>query len=130
MDDDSSSAGYQSYIADYQFEYRKLSGKYDGVVTYLTVDGTQRFDYLPVGTYKIRELEAPEGFAVAGEKEIHTEETGDIQIFDLENKKKEMKIAKYMADGEGRYFAGYYDNEIHYTSDRAKADVVAGENMN
>ena len=130
VDDDSSSAGYQSYIADYQFEYRKLSGKYDGVVTYLTVDGTQRFDYLPVGTYKIRELEAPEGFAVAGEKEIHTEETGDIQIFDLENKKKEMKIAKYMADGEGRYFAGYYDNEIHYTSDRAKAVVIAGVTMN
>ena len=41
-----------------------------------------------------------------------------------------MKIAKYMADGEGRYFAGYYDNEIHYTSDRAKAVVIAGVTMN
>ncbi len=129
VDDDSSSAGYQSYIMDYQFEYEKLAGKYDGAVTYLTVDSTRRFDYLPKGTYKVRELEAPEGFAITGEKEIKVEETGDIQIFDIENKKKEMKITKYTVDGNGKYFAGYYDNEIHYTADRTKAAVVAGVNL-
>jgi len=129
VDDDSSSAGYQSYTADYQFEYRKLEGKYEGVVTYLTVDGTRRFDYLPAGTYRIRELEVPEGFAAAEEKEIQAEGTGDIQIFDIENKKKEMKISKYTVNGDGKYFAGYYDNEVHYTDDRAKAAVVAGVDL-
>ncbi|WP_251497329.1 collagen binding domain-containing protein [Otoolea muris] len=129
VDDDSSSAGYQSYIMDYQFEYQKLEGKYAGAVTYLTVDGTRRFDYLPAGNYRIHELEAPEGFAVTGDKEIKVQETGDIQIFDIENKKKEMKIAKYTVNGNGQYFAGYYGNEAHYTNDRAKAAVVAGVNL-
>ena len=129
VDDDSSSAGYQSYIMDYQFEYRKLEGKYAGAVTYLTVDGTRRFDYLPAGNYRIHELEAPEGFAVTGDKEIKVQETGDIQIFDIENKKKEMKIAKHTVNGNGQYFAGYYGNEAHYTNDRAKAAVVAGVNL-
>ena len=125
-DDDSSSAGYQSYAVDYQFEYQKLSGKYEGVVTYLTVDGTRRFDYLPKGSYTIRELEVPEGFAIAADKTIRVEETEDIQIFDMENKKRELKIAKYTSDGNGMYFAGYYNDEVHYTNNKANAAVIAG----
>ena len=35
-----------------------------------------------------------------------------------------MKLSKYIVDGAGRYFAGYYDNEVHYTDDPAKAAVI------
>ena len=121
VDDDSSSAGYQSYIMDYQFDYRTLAGN---AVTYLTVDGTRRFDYLPTGKYTVKEIEVPEGFAKAADKQIQVDETDDIQIFDIENCKRELKLSKYIVDGAGRYFAGYYDNEVHYTDDLTKAAVI------
>jgi len=121
VDDDSSSADYQSYIMDYQFDYRTIAGN---GVTYLTVDGTRRFDYLATGKYTVKEIEIPEGFAKAADKQITVDETDDIQIFDIENRKRELKLSKYIVDGAGRYFAGYYDNEVHYTDDQAKAAVI------
>ena len=121
VDDDSSSADYQSYIMNYQFDYRTIAGN---GVTYLTVDGTRRFDYLATGKYTVKEIEIPEGFAKAADKQITVDETDDIQIFDIENRKRELKLSKYIVDGAGRYFAGYYDNEVHYTDDPAKAAVI------
>ena len=121
VDDDSSSADYQSYIMDYQFDYRTIAGN---AVTYLTVDGTRRFDYLAAGKYTVKEIEVPEGFAKAADKQITVDETDDIQIFDIENRKRELKLSKYIVDGAGRYFAGYYENEVHYTDDLAKAAVI------
>lgn len=127
-DASSSSSGYQSYTVDYQFDYRKLDGN---AVTYLTVDGTRRFDYLPKGKYTIRELKVPTGYAAAADKEITVEETADIQIFDIENKKRELKLSKYVMDGQAapQYFAGYYDNDVHYSYEASQAVVVAGANL-
>ena len=51
-------------------------------------DGTPfEITKLPVGTYTLREVEAPEGYQKAADMEIVVEDTGNVQHYELENVK-------------------------------------------
>ena len=106
-------SGKQAYNFEYQFNYKNdYTGKYANTISYDTIDGHHRFDYLPVGTYKIHESKVPDGFVRADDKTIVIKEVGDLQYFDIENIRKELVISKVAMDGKGGFFAGTKDGNV------------------
>ncbi len=78
----------RDFTFEYQFDYRKLPEVNDRAVSYMTVDGIRRFEYLPVdGVYVLVETGVPDGFAAAGPVVIVVKDMADVQryrIFDGE----------------------------------------------
>ena len=106
-------SGKQGYLFEYKFNYKNdYTGIYANTVSYDTMDGIHRFDYLPIGTYVIHEFDVPDGFVRADDKTIVVNETKDIQLFDLENVRKELVIAKVAMDDKGGMFAGTIDGNV------------------
>lgn len=107
------SSGKQGYVFEYKFNYKNdYTGKYENMVSYDTVDGTHRFDYIPTGTYILHESDVPEGFVQSDDKTFVVNETADIQYFDMENVRKELVVAKVAMDDKNNFFAGTLNGEV------------------
>lgn len=103
----------QGYIFEYKFNYKNdYSGDYVNTVSYDTVDGTHRFDYLPEGTYTLHEFDVPEGFMQSDDAAIVVKPTGDIQLFTMKNLQRELVVTKYGKDSDGKFYAGYRNGKI------------------
>ena len=121
--------GRQSYVAEFKFNYRSdYSGNYAHTVSYDTVDGRHRFDYLPAGTFTLKEKRTPEGFVSAADKTMVVYPNGDVQRFTLENKKKQLIIAK-TAQKDRSYYAGTENGSAVENTDQQHAAVIAGAKL-
>lgn len=121
--------GRQSYVVEFQFNYRDdYSGSYTNTVSYDTVDGRHRFDYLPAGTFTLKEISTPEGFVTAADKTMVVYPNGDVQRFMLENKQKRLVIAK-TALKDGSYYAGTENGSAVGNADPKYAAVIAGAKL-
>lgn len=110
---ESQESGKQSYAFDYKFNYKEdFNADYKNLITYDTVDGIHRLDYIPDGEYTLEEFDVPEGFLKAPTQTIVVKETGDIQRFTMENKLRELTVTKVAQDNDGSYYAGVWNNEV------------------
>lgn len=118
--------GRRAYEVSFGFNYRDdYSGGYANTISYDTVEGIHRFDYLPVGTYVLKETGTPEGYVTALEQTIQVEERGDIQRFTMENKERQLSIAKVAGNGTD-YYAGASQGAAVMSKDRDQAAVIPG----
>lgn len=97
---------------EYQFDYRKLPKINDYAVSYVTLDGMRRFDYLPVGdVYVLVETEVPKGFSKAEDVVITVRDFADIQRYSVENRESMLMISKTaessLAELKGAHMALY-----------------------
>lgn len=123
------------YTADFKFNFRSadadpLPGAYSEVISYDTVEGYHRFDYLPAddaGTkYVIRETKAPGGFMVGDDKEIIVNRTEAVQRFTFKNERKRLLITKAGTADSVNFYAGFEDGAVITTTDLSKAAVISG----
>jgi len=57
------------------------------VAEWTSAKEAHRLDYLPIGTYTLKEVEPPEGYtAVTSEMTFEVKETGEVQSFEVSNK--------------------------------------------
>ena len=57
------------------------------VAEWTSTKEAHRLDYLPIGTYTLKEVEPPEGYtAVTSEMTFEVKETGEVQSFEVSNK--------------------------------------------
>ncbi len=90
----------RDFIFEYQFDYHSLPQINDRAASYLTVEGIQRFDYLPVGqTYVLVETKPPSGFAGADPRIIQVEATENIQRYCVFNQESVLQISKTGENG-------------------------------
>ena len=115
------SNGNVIYSYEFQYNYKVENG----LVMYDKEDGVHRIDYLPNGTYKIKEITAPDGFVLAEDKTITVNGTSDVQRYMYENKGRELTIAKYGYVNEA-YYAGNESGNTKTTEELSKAAVVPG----
>ena len=69
------SNGDVRYTYEFQYNYKAENG----IISYDREDGVHRIDYLPKGTYKVKELTAPDGYVLAADKTITVDAISDIQ---------------------------------------------------
>ena len=119
------SDGNVKYHYDFQYNYKDLSAYSENLVSYDKESGVHRFDYLPKGNYKIREITAPDGYVRATDKDITVNETSDIQRYMYENKGRNLRIAKY-GFVNNAYYAGNTNGNAEITDDIKKAAVIPG----
>lgn len=121
--------GRQAYIVDFKFNFRDdYTGRYINTVSYDTIDGKHRFDYLPAGVFQLIETKTPEGFVTASNQMIKVEESEDIQRFTIENKKKQLIIEK-IAKNKDYYYTGQADNKATESQEIEQAAVIAGAEL-
>ena len=126
---DIGSNGRQEYKVDFKFNYRNdYEGEYANLVSYDTLDGYHRFDYLPAGSYTLKEITAPDGFIAAPDQTVVVNETDDVQRFTIENKRRQLEIAK-TAEIDGVYFAGMENDSVVTSDDPAHAAVMYGAEL-
>lgn len=75
---------------EYQYHYRRLS---EHAFSYDTPEGIHRIDGLSwnPGTYLLVETETPDGYQPAEPRFIRLSESGDVQLYGMENKPKPVK---------------------------------------
>lgn len=96
----------KEFTYNYKFHYEKLSQVNDYANMWLTADGLQRFDYLPVGEKLVLvETQVPEGFAQAVPVLVEVEETTGVQFHDVLNERRTLVISKVSAE-TGKELAG------------------------
>ncbi len=123
---DRTAAGRRAYEVSFGFHYRDdYTGIYANTISYDTIEGRRRFDYLPAGTYVLKETGTPEGYVTAQEQTVQVEEMGDIQRFTMENKERQLSIAK-IARNEEAYYAGSSQGAAVMTGDQSQAAVIPG----
>jgi len=85
----------RDFVYEYQFDYRKLTGVNDYAVSYLTMDGMRRIDYLPVGkNFVLAETKPPKGYGAAADRLIIIEDTAQIQRHSVSNQESVLLISK------------------------------------
>ena len=91
------SRGYVNPVFEYQFHYQRVSLA-DGVelVSYDTLNGMHRLDYIPEGRYILVETETPEGYEDSEPKLVEVKEVAAIQRVSMENCKKKNESPKGM----------------------------------
>lgn len=89
--------GQPGYIYDFKFNYRKEGT----LVTYDTLEGRHRVDYLPItdlrnrkGYYVLAETKTPAGYRNAAPMLLVMEETAEIQLFGMENRERALSVSK------------------------------------
>ena len=115
------SNGDVRYTYEFQYNYKAENG----IISYDREDGVHRIDYLPKGTYKVKELTAPDGYVLAADKTITVDAISDIQRFMYENKRRDLTIAKY-GYVDDSYYAGNQNGNAETTDELSKAAVVPG----
>ncbi len=91
----------RDFIFEYQFDYKKLPQINDYAVSYMTVDGIRRFDYLPAGkSFVLVETAPPEGYTAAKNQLITVKETAQIQRYQIQNQKPVLFISKCTKNGK------------------------------
>ncbi len=94
------------YRFEYQFNWQKLSEVNAYACTYLTVENRQRLDYLPAGSsYVLVETGVPAGFGRAEDRLVTVADTGEIQLYPVENEEGTLLISKVYEHG-GKELAG------------------------
>ena len=92
---------------EYQFNYKEVDVT-DKLcaVSYDSADGRHHVERLPfygkgdgAGAYVLVETAAPEGFQPASPRAVILEETGDIQLFSMENERTSILVGKTGTDG-------------------------------
>ena len=113
--------GKQSYKFEYKFNVREnfnnLGEKYENMISYDTVQGTHRFDYIPVGDYTLSETNVPRGFVKASDITIKVKETEAIQKYEMENKERIITVIKQAVGDNGEIFKTIKDNVEIYDED-------------
>lgn len=104
------------YRFEYQFEWQPLPAVNEYACTYLTLENRQRFDYLPVGSsFVLVETEVPPGFARGKAVLVTVKDTGEIQLYRIENEEGTLLISKVFENGDkelaGARLALYRANE-------------------
>lgn len=85
---------------EYQFEWQQLPKVNAYACTYLTLENRQRFDYLPAGSsYVLVETEVPPGFARAKAVLVTVKDTGEVQLYRVENEEGTLLISKVYENG-------------------------------
>lgn len=127
---DIGSNGRQKYLVDYKFNYNNegYEGVYQNLVSYDTLDGYHRFDYLPEGTYTLKETDVPEGFVPTSDRTVTVKAIGDVQRFTIENKRRQLEIAK-VAEIDGMYFAGMENSSAVTSEIEREAAVIKGAEL-
>ena len=124
-----SSSNRQEYAVDFKFNYKNdYEGNYVNTVSYDTLDGMHRFDYLPEGTYTLKETDAPDGYIAAADKTFTVNAISDVQRFTLENKKRQLEIGKKAKIGD-LWFAGMNNDAVITTENENEAAVMAGAEL-
>ena len=89
--------GQPGYVYDFKFNYRKEGT----LVSYDTVEGRHRLDYLPMtdeknrkGYYVLAEMKEPAGYRKADPMLLVVEETAEIQLFGMENRERALSVWK------------------------------------
>lgn len=115
------------YKFEYKFnvkdDYENLGEIYNNLITYDTVKGTHRFDYLPLGEYVIKETNVPRGFVKANDVNINVKNDDAIQLYDIENKERVVSIFKFGSNEKDLIFDSFADN-IENFNDNGK--VIKG----
>lgn len=93
----------RDFTFEYQFDYKRLPHINDYAVSYETVEGIRRFDYLPVGkSFVLVEEKAPAGYGKAPDRLITVENTNQIQRHRVLNQDSRLLISKWVKGaGEG-----------------------------
>ena len=124
-----SSGGTQKYAVEFKFNYRDdYTGDFAHTVSYDSMEGYHRFDYLPEGSYTLKETVVPEGFVKASDKVFVVNATADVQRFRMENKRKQLEIAK-LALKDSSYYAGTEKNIAQVTDNESRAATIAGAEL-
>ncbi|MCI8453481.1 MAG: LPXTG cell wall anchor domain-containing protein [Lachnospiraceae bacterium] len=77
----------------YQFGYKENFCKvHPAAVRYDTANGVHRIDRIPPGLYALVETGTPPGYDTAAPKLLRVTETGHVQRYEMENKKKKQKL--------------------------------------
>ena len=86
---------------EYQFNWQKLPDVNAYACTYLTLENRQRLDYLPAGSsYVLVETEVPPGFSRAEDTLVTVADTGEIQLYRVENEEGTLLISKVYENGK------------------------------
>lgn len=106
----------RDFVCEYQFDYKTLGNVNSRAVSYVTIDGMRRMDYLPVGKrYVLAELRPPQGYGTVPDKVITVEETVQVQRHSILNQDSSLLISKCVKDGQkelaGAYLALYRADE-------------------
>lgn len=75
-----------------EFSIKSEDGEYSQDFV-IQEDGTYRIEKIPVGTYDLTETKAPEGYQIGDPVKITVQDTGDVQTFEVMNKKVTIKKA-------------------------------------
>ena len=127
---DGNESGSQAYGVSFGFNYTDgYTGKYANMVTYDTVDGMHRFDYIPEGNYILRETETPSGYVTAADKQVTVENMDAVQRYTLENKEKQLSVAK-IGQKDQTYYTGTQNGSALNEEDAQHAAVIPGASMN
>ena len=97
----------RDFLFEYRFDCHALTEINERALSYLTVDGMRRLDYLPVGrAYVLVETEAPAGYAASAPVLVTAQDTGDILRYRVENEEGRLVISKTAESLEGKELAG------------------------
>jgi len=76
------------------------------VISEWKTDGEEKvIDYLPIGDYILREITAPDGYLIAPDIEFTVEETGELQIVEMQDDVTKVLVHKLELDSTD-YIAG------------------------
>lgn len=96
----------KDFCFEYQFEYQKLENVNPYAVSYVTMDGMRRLEYLPVGNnYVLVETGVPEGFAKSEDILIAVKDMAHIQRYSILNQESMLMISK-VSEQSGQELAG------------------------
>lgn len=89
----------RDFVFEYQFDYRTLPHVNEYAVSYGTLDGMRRMDYLSVGKpFVLVETNPPEGYGAAPDRVIVAEDTDRVQRHRVLNQESRLLISKCVKD--------------------------------
>lgn len=91
---------------EYQFDYKKMPWINSRAVSYVTLDGVRRFNFLPAGKkYVLVETTVPRGYAKSSDQVITVPEARDVWRYSTENREGRLAVSK-TAEGRNGELAG------------------------